>query len=106
MVTCNGADDGIITISSPTGGYGNYEYSVSGGSTWQTSGTFGNLSPGTYDVRMRDADNPDCMVILNSALIITEPAVLSATVTSTNVTCYGAADGSKYFIPGRRLWYL
>ena len=28
MVTCNGANDGIITITNPTGGYGTYEYSV------------------------------------------------------------------------------
>ena len=45
MVTCNGANDGIITITSPTGGYGTYEYSINGGTTWQASGTFQRLAP-------------------------------------------------------------
>ena len=29
-VTCNGANDGTITISGATGGYGTYEYSING----------------------------------------------------------------------------
>ena len=94
MVTCNGANDGSITISSPTGGYGNYEYSVNGGVSWQSSGNFFSLPPSAYSLMIRDAANPDCVVILNASLVITEPAVLGATVTSTNVTCYGANDGT------------
>ena len=43
---------------------------------------------------MRDALNPACLVILNPALVITEPLILSATVARTNVTCFGAADGT------------
>ena len=39
-VTCNGADNGTITISSPTGGYGTYQYSINGGGAWQASGSF------------------------------------------------------------------
>ncbi len=34
-VTCNGADDGTITITNPLGGYGTYEYSINGGAAWQ-----------------------------------------------------------------------
>ena len=30
-VTCFGANNGIINITSPTGGYGTYEYSNNGG---------------------------------------------------------------------------
>ena len=29
-VTCSGANDGTITISTPAGGYGTYEYSIKG----------------------------------------------------------------------------
>ena len=32
---------------------GNYEYSVNGGSTWQSSPYFGNLNRGSYNVKMR-----------------------------------------------------
>ncbi|MFP4367832.1 MAG: SprB repeat-containing protein, partial [Bacteroidales bacterium] len=39
--TCNGSADGTITISNPSGGYGTYEYSISGGISWEVSGSFG-----------------------------------------------------------------
>jgi len=93
-ITCNGASNGTITISNPLGGYGTYAYSINGGSSWQTSETFGNLAPGTYNVRIRDAANPACSVIINPALVITQPVILSAATASTNVTCYGASDGT------------
>ena len=93
-VTCNGANDGIITITNPQGGYGSYQYSVNGGASWQGSGIFANLIPGTYNVQIRDALNQGCVITINPALVITQPAVLSATVTRTNVTCYGGSDGT------------
>ena len=93
-VTCNGANDGIITITSPTGGYGTYQYSINGGAGWQGAGLFNGLTPGTYDVRIRDAANTACEITLNSSLTITEPAVLSAIVSSVNITCFGANNGS------------
>ncbi len=93
-VTCNGAADGTITITNPLGGYGTYGYTVNGGGSWQASGNFTNLAPGSYDVRIRDAANAACVIVLNPALVITEPPVLSATVASTNVTCFGSADGT------------
>ena len=77
-VTCNGAGDGTITITNPTGGYGTYEYSNNGGASWQTTGTFINLVPGNYDVRIRDRAHTGCVIVLDPALAITQPAVLSA----------------------------
>ncbi len=93
-VTCFGADNGTITITSPNGGYGTYAYSIDGGASWQGPGTFANLEPGTYDVRISDAANPGCVITLNPALVINEPAVLSATVDKTDVTCFGANNGT------------
>jgi hypothetical protein len=92
-VTCFGANNGTITISSPTGGYGTYQYSVNGGGSWQASGNFSALIPGTYNIQIRDALHTGCVIVLNAALVITEPAVLNATVTPTDVTCFGANDG-------------
>ncbi len=92
-VSCFGSTDGSITISAPGGGHGNYEYSINGGGSWQGSGTYTSLSPGTYNVQIRDADYPGCYIVLNSALVITQPSVLAASVASTNVTCNGAGDG-------------
>ena len=93
-VTCNGANDGIINITAPTGGSGTYEYSNNGGTTWQASGLFNGLIPATYNVQIRDAANPACLIVLNSSLTITEPAVLNAVVASTDITCNGANDGT------------
>jgi uncharacterized protein (DUF2141 family) len=92
-VTCNGANNGIISITAPLGGYGTYEYSVNGGTTWQGAGLFNGLTPATYDVRIRDAVNPLCFIILNAGLQITEPLALSATLVKTDITCFGANDG-------------
>ena len=89
-VTCFGATDGSITITNPTGGYGTYEYTVNGGGAWQASGSFTGLGPGTYNVQIRDAAHPGCIIVLNNALLITQPAILKATVTPTMVTCNGA----------------
>ena len=96
MVTCNGANDGIINITNPLGGTGSYEYSINGGvaGSWQGSGTFNGLVPGTYNVQIRDQVHPACVIVLNASLIITEPAVLNASLSSTNVTCFGANNGT------------
>lgn len=95
-VDCNGASTGTISITSPTGGYGNYEYTINGGGNWQSSGNFTGLAAGTYDVQIRDADHITCMVSLNAALIITELAVLNATLNTVDASC-GINDGSITF---------
>ena len=93
MVTCNSANDGIITITAPTGGTGAYQYRVNGGA-WQVSGTFAGLAPDTYVVEIRDAGNPACIRTLNSGMVITQPAPLNAAIASTNITCFGANNGT------------
>ena len=45
-ITCFGAGDGTITISSPAGGYGTYEYTINGGGSWQSSGSLQDLVRG------------------------------------------------------------
>ena len=93
-VTCNGESDGEITLSSPTGGSGEYDYTKDGGTNWQTSNIFSGLLPGTYDVRMRDKNHTACVVTLDATTDIYEPEVLSATVTPDSVTCNGDSDGT------------
>ena len=91
--TCNGTDDGSITISNPVGGYGNYDYSIDGGATWAAGLTNTGLAPGTYDVRIRDAAFIACVIDLGNQ-VITYPVTLSATVTNTQPTCNGTDDGT------------
>ena len=93
-VSCKDDGNGTITISAPSGGSGNYQYSIDGGTTWSASGNFINLVPATYDVRISDADNPACSAVLNSGLIITEPVELGLTSTGDIVlSCYGGQNG-------------
>ena len=89
--TCNGTDDGIITITDPLGGYGNFEYRLDAGA-WQSSGTFTGLAPATYDVQIRDADHIACVIDLGNQ-VIDYPVTLSATVTPTQPTCNGTDNG-------------
>jgi hypothetical protein len=116
-ITCNGANNGTITISSPTGGYGLMKFTIRGNTQVASSGSFTDLPPDTYDVRMRDPSQPACKTILNSTLTISEPAALAATLTYSNVTCHGAANGTisftgaaggsgtyEYTINGGTLW--
>lgn len=52
--TC-GNNNGIITITSPTGGGGTYYYSING-VNYQTANTFTNLAPGSYTVSVATLD--------------------------------------------------
>lgn len=56
---CADCSDGKIAVSG-IGGVGPYQYSINGG-TYQASGVFANLSPGTYFVRVRDANG--CIIM-------------------------------------------
>ena len=95
-VTCFGANNGTITISSPVGGFGTYEYSIDGGSTWQSNGgNYTGLSGGTYNVEIRDASQVSCATTLNAALVIHAPtAAVNASLASADVTCFGANNGT------------
>ncbi|MCG3167456.1 MAG: hypothetical protein POELPBGB_03248 [Bacteroidia bacterium] len=86
-VTCNGANNGSIDIS-VSGGTAPYTYlwAPSGQTTQDRTG----LAPGTYTVTVTDANG--CTA--NLPVTITQPLVLSASETHTNVTCFGAANGT------------
>ncbi len=86
-VSCNGAADGTATVV-PSGSPGPFTY------TWSPSGgnaaTASNLPPGNYTVNITDAGG--CTTTATTS--ITEPPVLTSTITSTNVTCFGANNGT------------
>jgi hypothetical protein len=92
-MTCYEVCDGTITFSDVTGGWDGYEYSIDGGLTWSSSSTYTGLCSGYYEVWVRDAENPACM-IGGLVIFIDEPEELEADVEVTNVTCYGSCDGT------------
>lgn len=89
-VSCNGQGDGQINATA-TGGDAPYQYSFNGGLTWQQSGSFTGLAPGTYTIMAQDANG--CQVA--TVVQVTQPAVLTLAQTgSQNSTCEGQANGS------------
>ena len=47
-------NSGAISIAASGGNSGNYQYSINGGASWQSSGEFSGLKAGTYSVGVRD----------------------------------------------------
>ena len=90
-VTCFGGNDGSITMLNSIGGSGNYEFTIDG-ITWENTVSFDNLTAGTYDLQMRDADAKSCIEFIEE-ITITEPLQLAATVTPEDITCFGANNG-------------
>jgi gliding motility-associated-like protein len=88
-VLCNGANTGSVTVAG-SGGTITYTYSLNGG-TFGSSGTFSPLTAGSYTVTVRD--NNACTVTV--PVIITQPAALTAAITSqTNNICFAGNTGS------------
>ena len=85
-VTCNGNNDGTIDIS-PVGGVGPYTYSWSNG---ETTEDLTALPPGAYAVTVTDANG--CST--THTYTIQEPLSLVINEITSNVSCFGAADGS------------
>jgi len=93
-VTCNGYNDGTITFSSPSGGHGlGYEYSINA-TDFYVSPVFTGIAPGTYNVVIRDEDNPSCPRSLGYK-VITQPDVAAggAVTDGNNPICFGYPTG-------------
>lgn len=107
----NCAPNGTITITAQ-GGTSPYQYSINGGTTWQSSNTFAGLGGGTYNVVVRDANN--CL----SSQVPTVLAVsnlLAQTIAKTDADCVtkgtititasgGGTPPYEYSINGGTTW--
>jgi hypothetical protein len=85
-ISCNGSSDGQITIYAT----GAINYSINGGTSFQTSSTFTGLGAGNYPVMVEDASG--CTA--NMMVTINEPAQISISLNTTDVSCNGLSDGS------------
>lgn len=93
-VSCFGENDGSIQIIA-SGGTASYEYSIDGGSLFETSSSFTDLDGGNYLAILRDANG--CTA--SEGVVISEPASafnLNANVTS--VACLGGSTGSVLLV--------
>lgn len=78
-VSCNGANDGSITVT------------ANGGTAPYVGATqYSDLAPGTYTYTVTDANG--CTSTVSAT--ITEPAAVTVSATSTDVTCNGLNNGT------------
>jgi hypothetical protein len=93
-VSCFGGANGQVTITA-TGGTGTLQYSINGGTSWQTGNTFTGLSAGNCTIEVKDANNCT-LTYASNPVAINEPAsaVAISNVAVTNVACFGASTGS------------
>ncbi len=91
-VTCDNSQGTITAIA--TGGWGNYEYELTGAATepYSSNGTFTDLAAGNYTVNVRDAEN--CITSVN--ITLAEPIPIDATFTpsTTLLDCLGDQNAS------------
>jgi hypothetical protein len=85
--SCNGDSDGTIT-QTVNGGTGSYTYTWSDGPSTSKDRT--GLSANSYIVTIKDSTNCE----LQKTFIVGEPAVLVATATKTDISCFEETDGS------------
>ncbi len=79
-ILCSGEAQATITITA-SGGEAPYQYSINNGATYQASNTFVNQLAGSYNIRVRDANNCD----ISQIYTITEPLTLSASAAVTQL---------------------
>jgi len=87
-VTCNGLNDGTVTLTC-SGGTAGYSYKAGSG-TYQSSASFSNLNAGSTIFTVLDINS----CVDTQAVVITEPTVLNVSLTSINVSCNGLSDAS------------
>lgn len=87
-VSCHGGNDGTIVLNA-TGGVGTLQYSINGGSTFQSSGSFLGLIAGTYSVMVKDASN--CRQ--SGSVVIGQPSAISFSSSTVRTSCFGGNDG-------------
>jgi gliding motility-associated-like protein len=92
---CSGEANGLINVAA-SGLYTPYEYSLDG-VNFTTNPVFPNLPAGNYTVFTRPQNNNNCVV--TTPVTITDPAVLNANLSTTNISCNGANNGSASVAP-------
>ena len=107
----NCAPNGSITVTAQ-GGTAPYQYSINGGTTWQSSNTFTGLGGGTYNVIVKDVNNcssgPQPITLALSNTLVQTIAKTDANCTTTGTITITASGGGnppyEYSINGGTTW--
>lgn len=91
-ITCNGLSNGIASVS-VSNGYAPFSYLWRKGTTviGNNAPNVNNLGPGNYSVSVTDSYG--CTAV-SATITMVNPPVLTLSLTKTNLSCYGAGDGS------------
>ncbi|MBK8328529.1 MAG: gliding motility-associated C-terminal domain-containing protein [Bacteroidetes bacterium] len=88
--TCNGSNDGGITITT-IGGTPPITYTLLPGGAFNNTGIFTGLGPNIYTINVSDANG--CTTVATAT--ITAPAsILFTSLVNTSVSCFGGNDGT------------
>ncbi|EJF53070.1 hypothetical protein SapgrDRAFT_1353 [Saprospira grandis DSM 2844] len=94
-VTCNGINDGELTLNL-FGGNGGYDYSLDGGANFTPVTTnplvLTGLAGGTYQIVIRDSSSISCEIPVSVEILETDG--ITVDVTTTPVSCVGDEDGA------------
>ncbi|MFM7154265.1 MAG: WD40/YVTN/BNR-like repeat-containing protein, partial [Bacteroidota bacterium] len=82
---------GTIVVNAT--GNATLEYSINGGTSWQTSSTFANLATGNYNIVVRLQVSPTCSTVYsgNPVVIVAPTPPTAFTVTGGGAYCSGGA---------------
>ena len=94
-VLCNGDATGSIIINQPALGIAPFQYSLSG-INWQSNNSFSGLIAGLYTAYYRSSNG--CQG--SQQFTITQPAALTATISTVPVICNGENNGTIKITPG------
>jgi gliding motility-associated-like protein len=86
--TCNGVDNGIISILG-SNSVAPYTYAIGSG-TYSSTNTFGSLAAGTYVLHVMNGQG----CIKDTTITITDSVAVHATIPLTNILCNGGNTGS------------
>ncbi|MBZ4035740.1 T9SS type B sorting domain-containing protein [Flavobacterium sp. 17A] len=87
---CYDSTDLATLVVTASGGAGGYEYSIDKKQSWTTNNTFTNLTPGIYDIIVKDAYG--CEVTVSSNEI--KPQLFATAQNDKNIFCTGTVDGT------------
>ncbi|TMM59266.1 T9SS type B sorting domain-containing protein [Maribacter algarum] len=87
-ISCNGTDDGSLTVDvTDTQGY-SITYSIDGGGSFQTSNVFSNLTAGSYTAIIRkEKAGGTCDITANPVDINTGPAFTASAAVTQQIDC-------------------
>ena len=95
-IACIGGTTTLTVMA--TGGTGVKQYSLDGGTTYQSGNTFTvNAAGSPYTVTVKDQNG--CTTTTNTVTVTQSATALTATATSTDATTPGGSDGTATAIP-------